>query len=142
MKTKERKELLVELNTKRSNLEELEARMSGGYSKAMKRNYMKLDKELAKMTRDARLMELEIMNNKPVNPHFEYEKLDEYQTLRRAEGREQIENLKEIIEKVKQQKVDISRQIPEFKARINEIEKSLKMELTKFDEEEKSDYIG
>lgn len=141
MKTKQKKELMEELKTKKVNLEEYEARMNGGYSKAMKRNYMAIDKEIRKMERDARLMELEIMNNKPVTPHFEYERLDEYQELRREEGKEIIANLREILEKVKQQKVDIQRQIPELKARINEIEKMLDIDLTKFDKD-KTDYIG
>ena len=142
MKTKERNELLEELKTKKNNLEEFEARIEGGVSKAMKRNYMPIDKEIIKLTRDARLMELEVMNNKPVNPHFEFERLDEYINLRRTEGKEMVENIKNILEKVNQQKVDIERQIPEFKARINEIEKKLGMDLTKFNAEKAPDYVG
>lgn len=142
-KKDEKEDLREELKVKRTNLKNHIARLEGGFYKIGEKTLevSPIDQEIKSRERDVRLGTIEIDNFKPLTPYFAFETMSEWQNLRKEKMKEVVDKNKEILNKVLAQKETILKEIPGLKTRINEIEKELGEEITKFDEEQ-TNYIG
>ena len=134
-------ELKEELKVNKNQLEEHYARLNGGMSKAMGREIRAIDKELEQRKRVVEMKKIELSKDAPMNPLFQYETDERWRELKRKFIEEEIVDMENVVIKIEEQKQNILNDIPMLKNRINEIEKELGLELTKFQSEE-ANYIG
>ena len=114
-------ELVDELKVKERQLEENKARLEGGFSKSLGRNYMPLDEEIVEMDRKVRMMEIQIKYDDPINPTYRFEREDEWRELNRQGARKAIIQAKKVLETLTDQKEKITKDIPELEARVGAI---------------------
>lgn len=133
-KTRMKEEAQQELKVKKKELKEKEARLSGGFSETLKRDYMAIDKEIEAWKDLIEMKTIEIDNFELINPTFKFETLARWIELRKMPELEKLENMKQTLIKVEEQKNKLPVEIESLKERIND--------LTNFIEGGKKDYIG
>jgi len=122
-----------ELNAKYNELIEKEARINGGYSKLLQRNYLGIDLEMEVTDHGIQIKQIELEQFIPLTPYWRYELDERWVELQKKGLSKDLEQRKANLEKIKQQKEEIFASIPKLKKRINELEKELGDKITDFE---------
>ena len=130
-----------ELKLKKDQLKDKKARLRGGFSPIIKREYMPLDEEMKLMEEEKKLKEIEYNEFIPLTPYWRFEINEEWQRIQKQRVKRVIDNKQKVIEQMQEHKEKITQEIPELQKRINELEKKLGLKLSNF-KTEKVDYIG
>ena len=127
MKASVKRDLEDELKAKKSTFDGHIARTHGN------NKMLPIDVELRIIQRKVKMTELEVENDTPLRPNYAFEQNEEWRVLRRSIAEENLEQMKNTLGMVLHQKQTIETELPELKARINEIEGLLGRELSKWD---------
>lgn len=130
IKSKETEDLKAELESKKKNLQGHLTRLSGGVHQGY--NLPPIDEEIDALQNLIQKQELERAFTRPLNPRWEYETNSEWIDCRKKEIEKVIIDNRKVLVRIFGQKEKILKEIPEFKARINEIEKKLELPLTQW----------
>lgn len=119
---KELEELKQELKLKIDHLEDKEARLNGGkVSPLVKREYMAIGKEIARMEKIIQMREIELREDLPITPKYQFETNSDWMELKRSFVSEELDQLKETHSKLVKQEEEIKEEISELTKRIEEI---------------------
>lgn len=134
-------DLKDELAAKRGQLKNDELKLNGGYFEAAQREVVSIDKEIKKAEIIIEMQQIQIAKDAPERPQYMFERDDRWRELNKIGMTEMVEGNQKALERLKKQKETMTKEIPELKARINELEKQLGEKITDF-QKKKADYIG
>ena len=137
-----RAELEEELKIKKDQLKDKKARLNGGFSPFIKRDYLPIGKEIENISKVIRMRELETSNDEPIDPKFKFELNEEWRNLRRGFQIEETDKIKAVFEKLKTDRETISSDIEQLETRIDELHQEIGSNITVEEEEEKISYTG
>ena len=130
------KELLEEeLKVLETNLKDNKVRVNGGLNQATGRMMMPIDMELNLAKRTIEKINLMNQYDAPARPVYAFETQDRFREILREENKEKLELIVDTVKRLEEQKTNAVKELPEIQKRINEVEKELKIELTKFEKE-------
>jgi len=118
-------ELQEELNLKKTQLKDCEARLNGGFCPSMQKDLRSVDDELEEAETVVEMQEIQISKDAPLTPKYTYEQDDRWRELQKKGVLKIIEGNKKHIKTLKEQKETITKDLPILKARIAELEKKL-----------------
>lgn len=136
--SKEKKEMDLrdELKVKQQQLQNNEVRLKGGETQIGEKiwNVPKIDDEIKVREIDVEMTKIMITKFAPLNPRWMFENDSRWRQLQIEKEKMKLTPIEVKLEMLKEEKETMTKDIPELKKRINEIEKELKIPLTDFKE--------
>ena len=123
MTTKE--DLIEELRLKKDQLKDKRARLDGGFSPILRRDYMPIDKEIERIEKIIRMRTIEIQYDVPLQPKYAHEQNDEWRGLRKGFLTEEMDDMKKGLDNLKTQREKIFEEIKQLELRTQVIKKVL-----------------
>lgn len=119
-----------ELKLKKQQLGSKLSRLNGGMCPITKREFLPIDDEIERVRRIGEMKYLEATDDNPITPKYGFETRDSYRENRRWFILEEHKMIQKTLKNLKDQKFDVSEEVPLLKARINELEEKLGLEKT------------
>lgn len=134
----EKADLIVELDVKRTQLRNNNARINGGKIRVGNAGIVDvqpIDLEIKQRKKEVRMREIELQYDQPLNAVYQYEKNDEYREILKdikTKGKGGLEDRKKLLALIEEQKQTVLTETPLIQKRINEIEEKMELEKTNF----------
>ena len=95
----ELEEVKIELDQVQEQIKDKQARLLGGYSPIIKREYMSIAKELERLNLITEMKKIELSRDNPLRPKFGFENDARWREIAKVFKQEEIDNFEKRIER-------------------------------------------